>query len=342
LFIVNNKMYDNYNSDIFNLFLIKSGNAETSICEFEVNYEKTLQMNRRMECGLVDLNIPLDARITVPHEKLVFIEHIKQVDFDYSIEKSYLKSEYGMIRSDSVINTFENSISTPNYSNNLYLDEITLEEFLAVIKEILEYYNSRFEKIFGKYKLQEEDLFPVSLTKCDISWNSKYKTFSHTTGQVHFEMEEDDGSHGIKMATTYFSITFNETLHRLMNFPIELFPLKSIVFDAHLLPLRNCIMSLFLHNWWNDKPVLYYVHTDIIEESYVNEDKLNLLRIVSNTNLSTNDTIYYNFKQLLFIPVRFESLNSIKISIRDKFGDVLYFNKGFISLTLLIRPIEHL
>lgn len=45
-----------YVNDIFPIFLIK--NDDDKICEFKINFQKPFHFKRKMECALLDLNLP--------------------------------------------------------------------------------------------------------------------------------------------------------------------------------------------------------------------------------------------------------------------------------------------
>ena len=53
------------------------------------------------------------------------------------------------------------------------------------------------------------------------------------------------------------------------------------------------------------------------------------------------DIISYKFKNLLFLPIKFSEINAIEFLITDKFGKVMKYDKGHISLILVIRPIRN-
>jgi len=83
---------------------------------------------------------------------------------------------------------------------------------------------------------------------------------------------------------------------------------------------------------------IIFIYCNIVKHSYVGNTKSNILRVFKRLNKSGQ----YNFQNLLYVPLRIEEINSIKISCRDNLGDVIKFKDGNISLTLLFRPIEHL
>ncbi len=86
----------------------------------------------------------------------------------------------------------------------------------------------------------------------------------------------------------------------------------------------------------------FYVYSDIIKESYINDTKVNILRIFQRDKKTNDEVISYSFDEKLFIPLRVKEITSIKISIRNVSADELFFTRGGIRCTLLIRPIEYI
>jgi hypothetical protein len=143
---------------------------------------------------------------------------------------------------------------------------------------------------------------------------------------------QDDKGFFKHVATFY--ITFNKELHELLQ--ISDFPLSRFSNDLEI-PNQNIIKNILLGTKIEDQHMIY-IYADIIRESFIDNMRANILRIVS---LET-DKSYYSFKHQIYIPMRVEEFNSINVSIRNSEGKILYFNEGSICIALLLRPIEHI
>ena len=156
-----------------------------------------------------------------------------------------------------------------------------------------------------------------------------------------------------------FWINFNKDLHDLLGISEENFPIVKTIKEPSaadvfsfsnmapvkwdfkykekydykvVIPTRTTITEK------KSYPDVIYIYTDIVKDSLVGSQKVNILKIVS---LAKNKT-FYMFSNVNFIPLRVENIDSITVSLRNHLGESIYFDEGFISLTLLIRPIEHL
>ena len=87
---------------------------------------------------------------------------------------------------------------------------------------------------------------------------------------------------------------------------------------------------------------IYYLYLDIIRESFIGDQKSNILRIFTHNKNSTDENVTYKFENNLFIPLRVEEIISIKLSIRNNRGELLGYDVGEICVTLLFRPSEHI
>ncbi len=84
------------------------------------------------------------------------------------------------------------------------------------------------------------------------------------------------------------------------------------------------------------------MYSDIVKETYVGNTKSNILRVFPVNKLDKNKIISYNFEHLFYIPLRVNEIISIKISIRDSLSNIIIYDEGDISLTLIFRPKEHI
>ena len=141
------------------------------------------------------------------------------------------------------------------------------------------------------------------------------------------------------IAAIYY-MNYNKPLHEFFGFDIEKYP--NILFDSN--SKQAIPQEEFAERYiepMHDINV-FHVYSDIIKESYIGNVKANILRIFPRNKLCKDETLTYYFDKNMFIPLRVDEINSIKISIRNNLADVMKYKKGNISATLLIRPLEYI
>ena len=77
-----------------------------------------------------------------------------------------------------------------------------------------------------------------------------------------------------------------------------------------------------------------YVHTDIIRNQIVGDVKAPLLRVVPIKN---EKFIYLHYDKPHFFPINRSNILTIEVNIRDSRGDLLSFESGTATVTLLFR-----
>lgn len=81
-----------------------------------------------------------------------------------------------------------------------------------------------------------------------------------------------------------------------------------------------------------------FIYTNIIEESYVGNRKFQLLRVFPLAHNDGNDKMKsIVFNPIIFHPLRLYKFDSINVQIRDSAGNLVIFENGSVTLTLLIR-----
>lgn len=111
------------------------------------------------------------------------------------------------------------------------------------------------------------------------------------------------------------------------------------IYRNNIIEQKNEGLAKYQPNF--DKVDNYFVYSDIIEESQIGNVKANLLRVVSKENSFFEDVNIYTFNNLMFVPLRINEINSIKISITDNFGQIINYKNGYIYLKLLFRNDEN-
>ena len=156
-------------------------------------------------------------------------------------------------------------------------------------------------------------------------------------------------SYFINVATFYF--TFSKDLHEILGLDPKKFPnvRYNEAEDKYEKDEINSFAPKFKINIDEEKNQeqikesdMYFVYCDIIQESFVKNIKQNILRIFNKKKQSQEDNVCYSFNDNLYIPLRVDEINSIMITIRNEFGDILRFDRGKIFVTLLMRPIEYI
>ena len=82
-----------------------------------------------------------------------------------------------------------------------------------------------------------------------------------------------------------------------------------------------------------------YVLSDIIQESFIDNKKLNVLR---HFKIENNDIQEIEFSPLIYIPVRFLEINSINIRLLNENLLSVEFEPGSVIVTLNFRNIEYI
>ena len=86
-----------------------------------------------------------------------------------------------------------------------------------------------------------------------------------------------------------------------------------------------------------------YVYTNIIKESFVGNQKSQILRIIPLEKNINNDEVIMkskSFNPILFFPLRMHSFDMIEIEIRDATGRYIVFESGRVIVTLMFKKIN--
>ena len=83
-----------------------------------------------------------------------------------------------------------------------------------------------------------------------------------------------------------------------------------------------------------------FVYCDGIVDSYINERKRNLLKVISIKKNENSDMTIYKFEKPLFMPLRINEFDSLRITIKDEEDEDLFFTDGKLLATLILRPIR--
>ena len=140
----------------------------------------------------------------------------------------------------------------------------------------------------------------------------------------------------------YAAFNFDRDLHEILGFDNNFYPNYKFITTNHGLQMTTVNDGIASQkadlNWFN----LIYVYCDVLQESFIGDQKANLLKVFSRRTSENQETITYNFTNLMFIPLRVTEFNSIRFLCCDTFGNIADYSRGHIALTLLIRPrLQH-
>ena len=334
-------------SQVFHLHQVSNENVSTLQSEWTTNYIKSIKLERKMELALVDITLP------------------KKI-FNYQIENKYLKLTFYMswtglkdretFKSGEIINRSDYSrrfgmfdINNPfENPTESYKEEVRFQNhyqnFEDLLKDVSEKINKEcnakakwiFQKwmpdafIKGHYENEDIHFQPLEF-KYDY-WRQKWQ-FKSKPGVIKLRKKgSPQYNNGVEIAK--FIYNFNDKLHETLGIDNTMFPLNELSDEKEFKFNSNVIKLKIPKNYFIDK--LLFVKSDILKVSYVNNSRSECMRSISFSNRIQ----HYSFNNYLFIPIRFEDIDSIKISIKDTDDNVFYYEEGFISLTLLVRPIE--
>ena len=90
-----------------------------------------------------------------------------------------------------------------------------------------------------------------------------------------------------------------------------------------------------------DEIKFLHVYCDGIIDAFVNNSKSNILRIVPYPLPSKENYIQYSFEKNLFIPLKYNELNFLNVSIKDHKGNNLFSPDNNLLATILMRPLRN-
>ena len=320
-------MDEEFNNDNFPIFLKKED--EVKIGEFETVFKKPIQLRKRMECSLLEINLPKDMIASKKTFKITltcqFIKLSPLLKFVATPNIDFTK--------------FENVFKTErNFDFNFEgIEENGLQK---IFDELVDGANDRAITLFARtYTNFQDDRFEGMWDKVRLKYNTTDKIVVNHPGRVRLRRTEHDQRTWHTVYYYYFN--FEKELHNMLGFDPANYP--HLIFDNKK-PERffTSVKSAIKQPNWNINTDVYYIYCDIVKESYIGNVKANILRIFPRNKQSMSDIVNYSFDNKIFIPLRIEEIASIKISIRNNFGEVLKYDKGDIFGTLLIRHIEYI
>ena len=342
-------------SDIIMLFV---ENKNLINCEFEYNLQEKLFMKSNHKCALLECVIPQDIKVDQ-------FQYGRKIYLNLVWSKDFKMTDFIPVNKESMYFDFETS---DDFHDVLVEFEIgpkidTLEEFLVQINQILRreiikdymqtFYNQRFEKAYVndgrdikmpslEYK-NSSGKFQNNIGKIFYS-GVKYERAKKFINESKLEkMKVDDAYlYDIKIgiqreAIAHVFFTFDEKLHNIMGYDPDKFPNIILKYDDNHeymiqhnngLSTRKCVIN---------ELDTFYLHSNIVKESFCSDKKENILQIFKRKYNSSEKSIVYIFDNPLFIPINTREINSISFKITNKFGDIAIVNEETISLKIVFK-----
>lgn len=272
-------------------------NPSNTQSNFSTDFENAFDFSRDDECGLVEIIFPLSIK-NVPED--LSSREIK-IGFSYHDKKILFKN--------SII------IESQNYTtSNSLIEEINSKVKQSNSDEIRKK-NLRTIKSFIDDKIVDLD-FNITLPELKID-NEKcviipgvveYKSKQTMNKKEKIDLEIFFPKYLKSMLG--FSETYNSKIERISKYKIDLLA------NNH---------SLF-------------IYSNIIEESFIGNKKFQLLRVFPLSQIQGQDKMKsLVFNPIIFFPLRLHKFDTITVQIRDSAGNLLIFENGTVTLTLIFR-----
>jgi hypothetical protein len=355
-----------YINENFYLFVNDEFNkSENNIkkCDFNISFDKPIILNKQMECALVKLCNPTNLYSYMGNKKVKLTLNVCFQDTDATDQAG------GLIYDSDFRKEIERML-VPDYSKEFYLDINTDEEEKIInslnnIAEEMNLYIKRlWNRAFPKTSIKISDNEPkVSL---DLSTQGspklhppnflEYKPLEiiNTNKEITLEparvIINTIQTSGHKEIALVGYIIVNKSFHNILGIDESKFPLNEYFaagYDPNPNPLN--VLRMFVitkgklplninKNLIKIVPDIIYIYCDIVSESYVRNQKENILQLYVLENSTKKDIETISFENLIYIPLRVDEINSITIQMKNKDGQILYYDRGNINAVLKIRP----
>ena len=340
--------------------VILSNEDQEKIGDFQTEFKKPINLNHQFECAITEIDLPSGIKQSIVKDtfkiklKLNF-ESLKEfVDVNSKYYEDVIKDENYRFKQEYSLQFKDvNELS----SNLTKINKIAKEYTRDKIK-------SFFPRLdFADFKAKTKLVYPeLSIKDQKLEIRRGYLLMSNMTGYIDgFAVTIKSWAGNVKESesdsTNLWLIEkeFEEQyILRKFERSDELQSMFDLIIDPEFSYLledsKNVIaypkigqtISHSIVSKFESELVLVYVYSNIIKESIVGNVKANILRVFQYDRTKSSVPTQYKFTNLFFIPLRIEEINSIRIQLRDNLGRVIKYEEGYISLTLLFRPIEHM
>lgn len=328
------------------LFLDNISN-NNHICEFDVNFLKTLHLSEPCECALIELNVSNELIVKKYQKHKVQLKCY----FEPSIP-DYLKKTF-VHKDDPRYFDIQTNTDYPNdETHDFVIEDIQnidqlLESFKKISTDSVQIMETFYKKRFGnatfienmnlkKPKMLYENGYLVNyvgkilfrgIEENNLNFIRFDKTLKTADMETIFNTEHRHWFFGWTGAVFYFN--FDKDFLKILGFQQNITP---TIFSGRYFAVNRCEINP-LHQ--------LFLYTNIVKESYCGAIKKPLLKVIQKI-ISTHDIVTYTCQNLMYIPVKVNEINSIKLNLTDKFDNILTYKKGFMSAILVIRPIRNI
>ena len=325
-------------------------------CEFEHILKDELILNSNYKCGLLECVIPQDIKVDqFKYARKIYLNMVWIKDFkttDYLPHKRIASKMFDYQTSENYIDMQVEFKIGPNIN--------TIEEFLNEIQQklerkkvkdvLLKFYRQRFKYGFVRSNVQ----LPT------IEFNASTGKFQNNIGKMFYQhvkyeqarkyLEESEVSK-LDAETAFFYkkltpenepivnifYTFDEKLHKIMGFDSDKFPNIILKYENNREILIQHNKGLSTRKCVINELDTFYLHSNIVKESFCLGRKQNILQIFQRKYNSSQKTISYIFENPVFIPIITRELNSISFKLTNKLGDIAIVNEETFSIKIVFK-----
>jgi hypothetical protein len=357
-----------YQNENITLYLSDEIDSEKHDSILKVEYSKPIKLQQKMELALAQICCPTLKYFPTDDEYYVdfYLHFIKPKDIECLKEKliHLIKDTY-----------HQRFFMLPHSPPVLAKNEISNDEVYEVFKRWEDQFNKlikiQVNSRFDNVKLNQDNPADETISvKIDQNSNIESKLKFNKLMIFRKEVDQNVKPHKTRLILNnrpafieiikagssqkdlllVAYVVFSKRLHLTLKLdedrhPMNIFYEKEISnrdsFHKHI---SQSIISEHLEKRLEiGIPVeIVYVYCNIIIDSYMNNQKVNVLQMFSPRYQTEEKFFSIDFKNLIYIPVRYDEIHSITIEIRDRFGNILHYDSGGISAVLKLRPIEHI
>jgi hypothetical protein len=354
-------------------FYLSDDHDKSNESSLKCEYSRPIKLKQKMELALAHICCPKSLKYFPTYDEYY-------VDFHLHYTKSEQYKMFGL--QESPLNLLPSTIRLRRYvfepnDPNLLKNEISNEIFYDKIKDMETYWN-KFAKLYMNPKIfninfnvddPDDEMFIVKHAKNLNSETEVYfrkmrifqkrskflilrnlpLTLDITRIDITPHILPDNRKESETILIGY--VVFSKALHGALKFDEDKYPLniyseKEIPDQVYKHLIRKIDTSNLDEKIGNLEigipPEIIYIYCDIIIDSYKNDKKVNVLQLFSPKYNTQTKFLSMDFKNLIYMPVRFDEIHSITIELRDRFGRLLQYKRGGITVILKLRPIEHI
>ena len=357
-------------NDKYNLYL-----TNNEYCELEIKFDRQIKFPVPMECALMDLVIPKSLVLKELFEDLE-VKCVFKFMYNQDMSKikdhtllNYMLVEENKNINDEIITTYKINYNVKNHWKN------QLTKIISNFNDSIDtYILDRFPSVRIDENYQPTSSEPNLSTKAknwiinkiDFKFNSKENKYYIKNGNFSIYTKDKTIPSGPKdpgpdddverewlpfyKLRGVFYLEFNDKLKKLLG--IKNYPIDKIFHSVRLVEDDPTIYQNLRTNidpistFSSDLPPISVnkglnylkVYCDIIENSYYNNKLENLLCILPTTINEKDEFMKFRMESKNFIPLKYNEIDSIKISIKDEEDNDLIFVKGKILANILIQP----